>query len=418
MPDVFDKDNCEAMIMAFDWDATNAGKNNNVATNGNGSSKTVAGVSLAQLKAMLAPFVLRRLKRDVLEHLSEKRTELVMLPPAPSQKKIYEDIILSYALRKEKNAMRSQEAEDEAKLLEGKLPGNGRKKATGGKPVNATDENSNKTNHNGKSASIAQWISKKSSSSEEEVIDLSSPIKTDSSMQNATNCGSLADKNNNNNNETVVLGLKNLSSTDAKHLFTALRKAANHPLLLRIHYQDETIFNKIANIVYDEGYFGFKVDFARAKAELETFSDFDIHQLCLQYEYQLGKYALDASVLYDSPKMEELRTLLPKLQSEGHRMLIFSQWTRLLDLLEVLLEDMNMEYLRLDGSTPIKERQERIDIFNEDVSIPVFLLSTKAGGLGINLTSADTVILHDLDFNPENDKQAEVSLSFFAEIYI
>lgn len=89
-------------------------------------------------------------------------------------------------------------------------------------------------------------------------------------------------------------------------------------------------------------------------------------------------------------------------------MLIFSQWTRLLDLLEIFLGHMDMKFLRLDGSTPIKERQELIDLYNSDRSIPVFLLSTKAGGLGINLTSADTVILHDLDFNPENDKQAEV----------
>ena len=99
-------------------------------------------------------------------------------------------------------------------------------------------------------------------------------------------------------------------------------------------------------------------------------------------------------------------------------MLIFSQWTRLLDLLEILLNDMDVPFLRLDGSTPVKERQELIDEYNHgsyeqaaldgEQPIPVFLLSTKAGGLGINLTSADTVILHDLDFNPENDRQAEV----------
>lgn len=67
---------------------------------------------------------------------------------------------------------------------------------------------------------------------------------------------------------------------------------------------------------------------------------------------------------------------------EGHRVLVFSQWTRLLDLLEVLLQDINMRYLRLDGSTPVKARQDYIDTFNADTAIPVFLLSTKAGGLG------------------------------------
>lgn len=68
---------------------------------------------------------------------------------------------------------------------------------------------------------------------------------------------------------------------------------------------------------------------------------------------------------------------------------------------------MELPFLRLDGSTPITIRQELIDKFNKDNVIKVFLLSTKAGGLGINLTSADTVIMHDLDFNPENDRQAE-----------
>ena len=69
--------------------------------------------------------------------------------------------------------------------------------------------------------------------------------------------------------------------------------------------------------------------------------------------------------------------------------------------------DLEITFLRLDGSTPIAIRQELIDKFNRDNKIPVFILSTKAGGLGINLTSADTVIMHDLDFNPENDRQAE-----------
>ena len=69
---------------------------------------------------------------------------------------------------------------------------------------------------------------------------------------------------------------------------------------------------------------------------------------------------------------------------------------------------MWMRFCRLDGSTPVSERKALIDTFGSDSTIPVFLLSTRAGGLGINLTAADTVILHDVDFNPENDRQAEV----------
>ena len=97
--------------------------------------------------------------------------------------------------------------------------------------------------------------------------------------------------------------------------------------------------------------------------------------------------------------------------------MIFSQWTRILDLLEVLLQDISFKYLRLDGSTPVSTRQDLINTFNEDRSIPVFLLSTKAGGLGINLTAADTVILHDLDMNPENDRQAEVRIMLMSSVF-
>ena len=88
-------------------------------------------------------------------------------------------------------------------------------------------------------------------------------------------------------------------------------------------------------------------------------------------------------------------------------MLIFSQWTRCLDLLGCLMDAMNFRFLRLDGQTTISERQQLIDQFTNDTTIPVFLLSTRAGGMGINLTAADTCIIHDLDFNPFNDMQDE-----------
>lgn len=82
--------------------------------------------------------------------------------------------------------------------------------------------------------------------------------------------------------------------------------------------------------------------------------------------------------------------------------------------MKVLLHDaMGMKFCRLDGSTPVSSRKALIDRFGADPSINVFLLSTRAGGLGINLTAADTVILHDVDFNPENDRQAEVKTCFF-----
>ena len=79
----------------------------------------------------------------------------------------------------------------------------------------------------------------------------------------------------------------------------------------------------------------------------------------------------------------------------------------MMDIMEKYLKIRGHRYLRLDGQTPVQERQYLIDEFNNDPEIFIFILSTRAGGLGINLTAANTVILHDLDFNPYNDKQAE-----------
>jgi SNF2 family DNA or RNA helicase len=204
-----------------------------------------------------------------------------------------------------------------------------------------------------------------------------------------------------------VKSIDQLTSSEARHLFTALRKAANHPLLLRVHYRNEEVLQKISEVCLVYQHFGRECqDLDRVRAEIEEFSDFDIHMLCLEYPDSLGKYILSADILYQSPKMCKLREMLPSLIAEGHHILIFSQWTRIIDLLEVLMNDLSISFLRFDGSTQLKARQTMIDQFNTG-KIPVFLLSTKAGGLGINLVKADTVILHDLDFNPENDRQAE-----------
>merc|ERR1719486_912341 len=98
--------------------------------------------------------------------------------------------------------------------------------------------------------------------------------------------------------------------------------------------------------------------------------------------------------------------LLDKLQREGHRVLIFSQMSHLLDVLEDYLLYRQHLYERLDGSVTGIERQESIDRFQKDDSIFAFLLTTRAGGVGINLMAADTVIIYDSDWNPMNDLQA------------
>ncbi|XP_014665396.1 PREDICTED: chromodomain-helicase-DNA-binding protein 5-like [Priapulus caudatus] len=119
-----------------------------------------------------------------------------------------------------------------------------------------------------------------------------------------------------------------------------------------------------------------------------------------------GAYETTA-LIKASGKLTLLWKMLRKLKEKGHRVLIFSQMTRMLDILEDFLDGCSYSYERLDGSTAGQARQEAIDRFNGvNANQFVFLLSTKSGGLGINLASADTVVIYDSDWNPHNDIQA------------
>jgi len=112
------------------------------------------------------------------------------------------------------------------------------------------------------------------------------------------------------------------------------------------------------------------------------------------------------SLLESSGKMQMLDRLLKKLLPKGHKVLIFSQMVTMLDIIENYLVMTGVKLCRLDGSTAWQERRDAMKVFNEDPSYKVFLLSTRAGGLGINLTGADTVIFYDSDWNPHQDMQA------------
>ncbi|KIK79668.1 hypothetical protein PAXRUDRAFT_833992 [Paxillus rubicundulus Ve08.2h10] len=108
-----------------------------------------------------------------------------------------------------------------------------------------------------------------------------------------------------------------------------------------------------------------------------------------------------------SAKLRLLKSLLPKLKARGHRVLLFSQFVIALDVVEDFLSGEGYKYLRLDGGTKQAARQKGMDEFNKpDSEIFIYLLTTRAGGVGINLYTADTVIIFDPDFNPHQDLQA------------
>ncbi|XP_059482189.1 helicase domino isoform X2 [Neocloeon triangulifer] len=112
-------------------------------------------------------------------------------------------------------------------------------------------------------------------------------------------------------------------------------------------------------------------------------------------------------IQYDCGKLQVMDKLLRELKSGGHRALIFTQMTRMLDVLESFLNYHGYIYLRLDGTTKVDQRLVLMERFNNDKRIFAFILSTRSGGVGVNLTGADTVIFYDSDWNPTMDAQAQ-----------
>ncbi|KAF2363608.1 DBINO domain [Trinorchestia longiramus] len=112
------------------------------------------------------------------------------------------------------------------------------------------------------------------------------------------------------------------------------------------------------------------------------------------------------SLMMDAGKLFVLDSLLSRMKAAGNRVLIYSQMTKMINLLEDYMRHRHHKYMRLDGSSKISERRDMVADFQSKSDIFVFLLSTRAGGVGINLTAADTVIFYDSDWNPTVDQQA------------
>uniref|UniRef100_A0A1A8RFZ2 Proliferation-associated SNF2-like protein n=2 Tax=Nothobranchius rachovii TaxID=451742 RepID=A0A1A8RFZ2_9TELE len=133
------------------------------------------------------------------------------------------------------------------------------------------------------------------------------------------------------------------------------------------------------------------------------------HPYLLEYPLDpvTQEFQIDEQLVQNSGKFLILDRLLPALKDRGHKVLIFSQMTSILDVLVDYCYLRGFQYSRLDGSMSYLEREENMRKFAADREVFVFLLSTRAGGLGINLTAADTVIIFDSDWNPQADLQAQ-----------
>ncbi|KAJ3054463.1 hypothetical protein HK097_001756 [Rhizophlyctis rosea] len=191
----------------------------------------------------------------------------------------------------------------------------------------------------------------------------------------------------------------------AANVLMQLRKAADHPLLFRRHYKDDKLRVMSKDIMKEVEYFDANQQYIFE--DMQVMSDFELHSLCEKHPRSLKRHRLTEKHWMDAGKVNKLQELLPQMRERGDRVLIFSQFVMVLDILEAVMKTLGMRYVRMDGRTSVENRQQLIDEYNDTDEITVFLLSTKAGGFGINLTSANVVIIYDLDFNPHNDAQAE-----------
>jgi len=148
-------------------------------------------------------------------------------------------------------------------------------------------------------------------------------------------------------------GIRGMNKKLIQNIFAALRKAANHPLLVRSKFSDERV-QEMAKFLLHVGHFGTQCKLEQVLKEMSEYSDFALHQICGDYK-ALRKYALQQDDICASAKLQMLQGLLPQLKQDGHRILIFSQWTTMLDIIEEFVTNLGMRYLRLDGSTAVKE---------------------------------------------------------------
>ncbi|GLA62587.1 hypothetical protein AtubIFM56815_007113 [Aspergillus tubingensis] len=189
------------------------------------------------------------------------------------------------------------------------------------------------------------------------------------------------------------------------NILMKLRQAAIHPLLYRRHYDNSTLSRMAKACLKEEQWSLSNPDIIYE--ELQAYNDFECHTMCVDHPHSLGRFALKNNEWMDSGKVDKLCDLLKRFKENGDRALVFSQFTLVMDILEHVLENQHIGFVRLDGRTNVEDRQSILDAFHERTEIPVFLLSTKAGGAGINLACANKVIIFDSSFNPQEDVQAE-----------
>ncbi|CAM9365817.1 unnamed protein product, partial [Ectocarpus sp. 8 AP-2014] len=274
------------------------------------ASSSSSSFQVREVRGMLAPFVLRRLKSDVLKQLVAKSESLEKVPLSKVQRSLYNGVLENH-VRQKRAAIERALAQERALF--------------GGGTV--TDLTSNVTRSSGggggeKGTAAAAGAKGGGDGDAIEILDDGVAGRRRGGHAGGEEGGG-AD----------LLEEVGISAKECKNIFTELRKAANHPLMLLNHFKGGGKMEKVVEVLHRTGYFGGQATKDMVAKEVSGYSDFDLHQVCSGFD-SLKHLCLSEETLFTSAKMERLRTLLPQLVSEGHRILLFSQWTRLLDLLE------------------------------------------------------------------------------------
>ncbi|CAD2089058.1 DNA helicase, putative [Plasmodium vinckei brucechwatti] len=452
------------------------------------------------LQLIIEPYILRRSKKHVFIDMPKKHSIIIKLPLNNTQLDLYKDEILSKLQHTHKHLefLQTNSSKEEMEKLKSILEGKTEKepKSLQTNESNSTTDTKNFEEMKGSSDNYDEDddkideetinIEKEEENEEESKAKIIINKREDEEMVRISHVTSTSSQNSNSNSTTKEERGKMINAS-----IFILRRICNHPLLHKYYYSVDDI-KKISKYFYNNTDQYLDLDLKTVENEFMKISDFDIHlsikHLISQGDNNLNKYLIDKKHILNSTKIHHMLTLIKNIKEKKEKVLIFSQYTTFLDIIEESLlyefiydendyaehssfvdktqsvnklnnlieNDYNDEaenehnndkqngkfskrtsfnkdddtymrspsamstssqlsekktqnniYVRLDGSTNTIERQQIIKEFSENDNVFIFLLSTKAGGVGLNLIAANHVILMDQDWNPHNDRQAE-----------
>ena len=349
---------------------------------------------VSSLHQILKPFLLRRIKTEVAVDLPKKREYLLYAPLVPKQKELY-DAALRGTLSEEisKTMLVKTGLENNSTAILEKVSSDSLR--TMDYALLTEQPSTDASNESKDEAASAVELAAAAEPSESVVaadnveqqrsvraapVDYAQATLSDRQYFKKLENGDL-----HNNQKPAASRLnamdlvqKAVGQQKLQSMIVQLRKICNHPYLFDISNEDD-IDNDLPALHLD----GKRVESVEAKSKIPE-------------------------IVAWSGKMLILERLLPELFSRGHKVLIFSQMTRMLDIISDWCQFVKKwKFCRIDGMVKMEERRTQIQDFNTDPDFKLFLLSTRAGGLGINLTAADTVIIFDSDWNPQADLQAQ-----------